>query len=394
MKTLRRAAEIRDLRRLARRRLPHAIFEFIDGGAGREITLRANEDDFARIGLSPRVGVDVATRRTRRDIVGFDSALPVMLAPTGLAGLYWPQGEQAAARAARRAGVPFCLSTNSVASIEEVSAAATGADLWFQYYFLKDEGLTDRMLARARAHGYRVLCITLDLPVQGRRHRDVRNAFVVPPKVTLPTVLDALRRPSWVAGYLRHGVSFGNFETHQLGGGFSTIAQHIASLCDAGADWETVRRIAEKWGGPWVVKGVLHPEDARIAVGLGASAVVVSNHGGRQLDGVPSAISALPAIAAAVEGRAQVLLDGGVRRGTDVLKALALGADACMIGRAFLWGLAAAGEAGVDKTLALLGDEIDNALALLGVPDVAAIGPQILTPGGAPDFLAKMRDPA
>ncbi|EPX85800.1 alpha-hydroxy acid oxidase [Salipiger mucosus] len=373
MTSLDQAADISDLRRLARKRLPRFLFDFIDGGAGAEVTLRANEGDFGAWGLAPRVGVDVAERHTRTDIVGYDSALPLMLAPTGLAGLFRPGGEGAAARAARDAGIPFCLSTNSVASIEELATQAPGGDRWFQYYFLKDEGLTDRMLERAREHGYRVLCLTLDLPVQGRRHRDVRNGFTVPPRLTPQTVLDAALHPAWSLGYLRHGVSFGNFETAQMGGGISTITQHIAALCDSGADWDTVRHVMAKWDGPVVVKGVLHPDDARRAVDLGAATVIVSNHGGRQLDAVPSAVAALPAVAKAVAGRAQVLLDGGVRRGSDIVVARALGADACMIGRPFLWGLAAAGEAGVTRAIEMLAGELDTALALLGRPDVGEI---------------------
>lgn len=373
MTDLSRAAEIADLRRMARKRLPRALFEFIDGGAGAGITRAANMADFERLTLMPRMGVDVAACDTGATILGRKAPLPLILAPTGLAGLFWPEGEQATVRAAHAAGIPFCLSANSVASIEEVTRAAPEAERWFQFYFLKDPGLTSRMLERARSNGYRVLCLTLDLAQQGKRHHDLRNNFTVPPRLTPATVLDALRRPHWLQGYLRHGVSFGNFESGSSDGGFASIATRVASLGDASANWETVARVAQEWGGPFVIKGLLHPDDARRAADLGAQAVIVSNHGGRQLDSVPSPIAALPAIAEAVGGRTQVILDGGVRRGTDIVKAKALGADAVMVGRAFLWGLAAAGQPGVSKAITLLAEELDNALALMGQPAYRAI---------------------
>ncbi|WP_035484597.1 alpha-hydroxy acid oxidase [Geminicoccus roseus] len=372
MARLDRAASIADLRELARRRLPRSVFEFIDGGAGDEWTLRNNTGDLDAIRLMPRVAVNVAARSTATEVVGHGSALPLVLAPTGLAGFFRPGGELLAARAAGRAGIPFCLSTNSVASIEEV-AAVPGVDRWFQLYFLKDAALMSSMLQRARTSGYRVLCLTLDLPVQGRRERDLRNAFTVPLRPTARMIAEVLARPAWLSGFLRSGVRFGNFEGAVPDKGFGSIAQHIAKLCDASADWATVERIAREWGGPFVVKGVLHPADAERAVAIGASAVVVSNHGGRQLDHVPSATAALPGVVAAVAGRAQVILDGGVRRGIDLIKAKALGADACMIGRPFLWGLAAAGEAGVDRAIAIFRDELDSSMALLGVTSMDQI---------------------
>lgn len=387
MASIETAFSIADLRELARRRLPHAIFEFIDGGAGEEATLAANRADFARWRLLPRVGIDVARRELGVGIVDLPAALPLVLAPTGLAGLYSPHGEAKAARAAAAAGIPFCLSTNSVASLEEVAAEAPGGEKWFQLYMLRDRELMWQLLARARAAGYRVLCLTLDLAVQGRRERDMRNAFSVPLRPRLATVLQVAARPAWLAGFLRAPVRFGNFE--QPGGrrGFTSIAQHVASLFDPSADWNAIAEVMRRWDGAVVVKGVLHPDDARRAAGLGARAVIVSNHGGRQLDQSCSAIAALPAIAEALAGRCQIMLDGGVRRGADIVKAKALGADACMIGRPFLWGLSAGGEAGVARTIQLLRDELDNALALLGTPSFAAIDAQVLTgyvPEGAP----------
>ena len=297
------AASIADLRLLARARLPRSVFEFIDGGAADEYTLKANSDDLGAFRLMPDVGVDVALRSSATTVVGKPSRLPLVLAPTGLAGLYWPKGEIAAARSAARAGISFCLSTNSVASMEEVADAVPEVDRWFQLYFLKDPDLMRSMVERARASGYRVLCITLDLAVQGRRDRDIRNAFTVPLKPRLTTVLEVLARPAWLAGFLRAPIRFGNFAAAAPQGGFSSIAQHIAKLCDASADWDTVARLIELWDGPVVVKGLFNPRDAERAVALGVDAIIVSNHGGRQLDRVPSAIAALPAIAAAVAGR-------------------------------------------------------------------------------------------
>ncbi|MDF2621655.1 MAG: alpha-hydroxy-acid oxidizing protein [Xanthobacteraceae bacterium] len=368
-----RAYSIADLRKQARRRLPRAIFEFIDGGAGGETTLAENCSDFGRWRLVPRVGVDVGRRDLSAMIVGVPAALPLLLAPTGLAGLYSPQGEAKAARAAAAAGIPFCLSTNSVASLEEVAAQAPGGDKWFQLYMLKDRPLMWALLDRARGAGYRVLCLTLDLAVQGRRERDMRNAFTVPLRPRLRTVLEVAARPAWLAGFLRAPVRFGNFEQHAGVSGFMNIAQHVASLFDPTADWTAIREVVERWGGPFVVKGVLSPDDALRAVELGARAVIVSNHGGRQLDQSVSAVAALPAVVAAVGSRAQIILDGGVRRGVDLIKARALGADACMIGRPFLWGLSAGGEDGVARALAIFRDELDNGLALVGAPIYAEL---------------------
>lgn len=368
-----RAYSIADLRKQARRRLPRAIFEFIDGGAGSETTLAENCSDFGRWRLVPRVGVDVGRRDLSAMIVGVPAALPLLLAPTGLAGLYSPQGEAKAARAAAAAGIPFCLSTNSVASLEEVAAQAPGGDKWFQLYMLRDRPLMWALLDRARGAGYRVLCLTLDLAVQGRRERDMRNAFTVPLRPRLRTVLEVAARPAWLAGFLRAPVRFGNFEQHAGVSGFMNIAQHVASLFDPTADWTAIREVVERWGGPFVVKGVLHPDDALRAVELGARAVIVSNHGGRQLDQSISAVAALPAVVAAVGSRAQIILDGGVRRGVDLIKARALGADACMIGRPFLWGLSAGGEDGVARALAIFRDELDNGLALIGAPIYAEL---------------------
>lgn len=365
-RALARAVTIADLRRLAARRLPKAVFDFIDGGAGDEVTLRDNQAAFGEWQLLPRVAVDVSKRSFATEILGRSCALPLACAPTGLAGFFWPHGEIATARVAAAAGIPYCLSTNSVASAEEVAAAVPQADLWFQLYCLKDRDLMRNLLVRASGAGYRGLCITVDLAIQGRRERDVRNGFTMPLRPTVANALDLMRRPAWLAGVTRAPPRLGNFQ--QAGAGFTSVARHVATLFDPSVTWEDVARVREQWPGPVAIKGVLHPDDAVRAAEIGADAVIVSNHGGRQLDVVPAAIAALPAIAAAVGGRVQVILDGGVRRGTDVLVALALGASACSLGRAVLWGLCAGGEDGVRRALDILRDELDTAMTLLGTP--------------------------
>ena len=366
------ALSIADLRLLARRRLPRAVFDFIDGGAGDEVTLRDNEAAFRDWVLLPRVAVDVSRRSMHTTIAGNRSALPLMLAPTGLAGFFWPSGEMAAASAAAAAGIPFCLSTNSVASIEAVAKAVPDGERWFQLYFLKDRDWMHALVERARDSGYRVLCITLDLAVQGRRERDVRNAFTMPLRPRAATIFDLARRPRWLAGVLSSPPGLGNFEAADRRH-FTSVAQHVASLFDPSVTWDDVARLRELWPGPVVIKGVLHPADARKAVEIGAQAIMVSNHGGRQLDHVQAPISALPGIVAAVGGRAGIILDGGVRRGTDILMALALGASSCSIGRPFLWGLAAAGQDGVARAITILHDELDNAMTLLGTAKIGDI---------------------
>jgi isopentenyl diphosphate isomerase/L-lactate dehydrogenase-like FMN-dependent dehydrogenase len=372
-------ASIADMRLRARRRLPRAVFDFIDGAAADELTRMANEAGFARGRLSPRVAVDVSRIDTSVDILGFRSALPLMLAPTGLAGFYWPDGEIAAARAAAKAGIPFCLSTNSVASLEAVAGAVPSVKRWFQLYMLKDRALMWDMVERAEAHGYDTLCLTLDLAVQGRRDRDIRSGFTVPMKLSSASIADFAMRPRWLWGALRRPVAFGNFASVK-GLGALSVAQFVGTLFDPTVDWAQVAEVRKRWRGPMVIKGILNPDDARRCVELGAQGVIVSNHGGRQLDQVPASIEALPQIADAVAGRAAVYLDGGVRRGTDLIKARALGADACLIGRPFLWGLSAAGEPGVDRVIDIFREELAIALALLGHPVFSAIRGDILVP--------------
>lgn len=298
-RSLRGCITIEDLRVAARRRLPKLVFDFIDGGARDEQTMSDNRRAFDAWSLMPRFGVDVGKRRPNATLLGKAMALPLVLAPTGLAGLYRPRGEMLACRAATAAGIPFCLSTNSIASIEAVAADVPDSDRWFQLYPLRDRDLMDDMLRRAAENGYRTLCFTVDLPIQGRRERDVRNGFTLPLRPTLRTVLDVITRPGWLYGLARNPVSFGNFAPGVRGGG-GTIAQFVATLFDPSADWALVAQIRKRWNGPFVVKGVLHPEDARAAVRAGAEAVIVSNHGGRQLDTAPASCAALPEIVAAI----------------------------------------------------------------------------------------------
>jgi isopentenyl diphosphate isomerase/L-lactate dehydrogenase-like FMN-dependent dehydrogenase len=375
-----RCASIADLRDLARRRLPSALFDFVDGGAGAEETLRANVAAFRAWDLVPKVAVDVAERSSAVTIVSRPSRMPLAIAPTGLAGLLYPDGEIAMARAAAEAGIPYCLSTNSVVSLEELARAVPDADRWFQVYFLKDRAWLDALVARAWQAGYRTLCVTVDLPLAGRRERDIRNAFTVPVRPTLSNALDLARRWSWLAGARRTRFRFGNFESLAAATPFVSIAQHVANLFDPSATWDDVARLRDEWKGKLVVKGILSAGDASRAIALGADAVIVSNHGGRQLDGSRPALVALTDIKASVGDGAELILDSGIRRGTDIVKAIALGASSCMVGRAALYGLAAAGQPGVARAIDILSAELDNALALCGVTSIAGLAEMELKP--------------
>jgi L-lactate dehydrogenase (cytochrome) len=363
---------IDDLRAAARRRLPRALFDYIDGGAEDEVTMRANTADFQRYRFQPRALVDVSRRDLSTTVLGIPVASPLILAPTGFTGMFWPRGEAVAARAAGRKGVIFTASTMSICSMEEIAQAATGP-VWYQLYVWRDREIVRMLIERAKAAGYRALVVTVDTPVLGQRERDVRSGLVLPPRITVRNVLDTLRRPSWLRGFLANPrPTFGNFvgipgvEHDAVSLAAFTTKQFSASITWADVEWYRTL-----WPGPIALKGILSAEVARQAVDRGVEAIIVSNHGGRQLDHAPSPIEALPEIIDAVEGRAEVILDGGVRRGSDVVKAIALGARACMIGKAFNYGVAALGERGVELAIDILQREIDRALALIGRPTLA-----------------------
>ena len=372
-------ASIDDLRQAARRQLPRAIFEFIDGGAQDEVTLRANRADFHRLALMPQALTDVSKRDQSVTVLGQRYDSPLILAPTGLPGVVWPNGAMEAALAADRAGVGFCLSTMSTSSIEDISRTS-GRPVWFQLYVMRDRELGKSMMQRAKAAGCSVLVITVDLQMQGQRDRDVRNGLTIPPQFRLSNAIDFALHPGWVWRFLTGPkVTLANFVGTGKGDDMFTIAGFVNSQFDQSVTWKEIDWVRSVWDGPLALKGILNPEDAKLAAGHGVNALIVSNHGGRQLDGVPSAIAALPDVVDAVEGRVEVILDGGVRRGNDVLKAMALGAKACMIGRPFLYGLAANGGAGVRKALEILRNEIDVNLALLGRAGVSELDRTALT---------------
>ena len=367
-------ASIEDLRRRARRSLPRAIFDFIDGGSQDEVTLAANRRDFERIALMPRVLTDVSTRQLSTTLLGERLALPLIAAPTGLAGLVARKGEVAEARATEAAGIPYCLSQMAASSIEEVKAATRRA-FWFQSYLVKDRGINETLMERAASAGCKVLVVTLDTKAQGPRERDMRNGFTVPPRVTWRNALDVLRRLDWIRDVaMGPRVTFANLAGSLVGSSdIISIARFAAEQYDFSVSWPQIDWCRSRWDGKLVLKGILTAEDARLAVEHGADAVIVSNHGGRQLDHSRSAIAALPAVVDAVGDRTEVILDGGVRRGSDIIKALALGARACMAGRPFLYGLAAGGERGVTRAIELLRNELDVNLALLGCASVQTL---------------------
>ena len=370
---------IEDLRRLAQRRVPRMFYGYADSGSWTESTYRANEDDFRRLKLRQRVAVNMDGRSTATTMIGQPVAMPVAIAPTGLTGMQHADGEILAARAAEKFGVPFTLSTMSICSIEDV-AAATTKPFWFQLYVMRDRAFVERLIDRAKAAGCSALVLTLDLQILGQRHKDLKNGLSAPPKLTLPNLLDMMTKPRWCLGMLgtpRRG--FGNIIGHVEGvDDMGSLGQWTAQQFDPRLSWADVEWIKKRWGGPLILKGVMEPEDARLAAGSGADALVVSNHGGRQLDGAPSSIEALPAIAEAVGRDIEVWMDGGIRCGQDVLKARALGARGTMIGRAFLYGLGAMGEAGVTKALEILHRELDLTMAFCGHTAIDTVDARIL----------------
>lgn len=373
---------IEDLRVLAQKRVPRMFYDYADAGSWTESTYRANSADFAPMKFRQRVAVDMNNRSLRTTMIGEDVRMPVALAPTGFTGMQHADGEILAARAAEKFGVPFTLSTMSICSIEDV-AAHTSKPFWFQLYMMKDRNFIERLIERARAANCSALVVTLDLQVLGQRHKDLKNGLSAPPKLTLPNILNMMTKPRWCLGMLgtpRRG--FGNIVGHASDvDDMSSLSSWCAQQFDPSLSWRDVEWIKQRWGGKIIVKGIMDPEDAKLAVNSGADALIVSNHGGRQLDGALSSIAALPPIVDAVADRIEVHLDGGIRSGQDALKAIALGAKAVHIGRAFLYGLGALGEEGVTKSLEIIEREMDITMAFCGLTDVRRVDRGILVPG-------------
>jgi L-lactate dehydrogenase (cytochrome) len=375
---------IEDLRALARRRVPRAFFDYADSGSYNEETLRANRADLEAIKLRQRVLVDVSKRSLATTIIGQEVAAPFALAPIGLCGMQYGNGEILAAQAADAAGIPFTLSTMSICSIEDV-AEATGKPFWFQLYVIRDRGFSKDILSRAADANCNALVLTVDLQVLGQRHRDIKNGMTVPPQIRLKNVIDVASKPAWAWSILNgRRKTFGNLAGHVKGmDNVNQLAQWIGQQFDPALSWKDVEWIKKIWPGKLILKGILDVQDARTAVKLGADAIVVSNHGGRQLDGAPSSISALPAIADAVGSQTEVLFDGGIRTGADLLRALALGARACLVGRAYIYGLGAGGQAGVARAIEILQNELSVAMALTGVSRIGDIDRTVIV-GAAP----------
>ena len=373
---------VEDLREMARRRVAKAVFDYVDRGSYDEQTMRANRADLDALHFRQRVGINVDNRTTRSTMVGEDVAMPVAIAPVGLTGLNWADGEILGARAAERFGVPFTLSTMSICSIEDVAGEVT-KPFWYQLYVFRDRGFAASLIERAKAAKCSALVLTFDLQIQGQRHMDLKNGLTVPPRLTPGTILDVMTKPGWVLNVLTgRRKSFGNLQGQIPDAkSLKTLGQWIAGQFDPTLSWKDVEWVKKLWGGKLILKGILDVEDAKIAAGTGADAIVVSNHGGRQLDGAVSSIRALPEIVQAVGGSTEIWFDGGIRSGQDVLRALALGARGTMIGKAFAWGLGAMGEAGVTKTLEIMQKELDVTMALCGLRDVKDASPSILRAG-------------
>jgi L-lactate dehydrogenase (cytochrome) len=370
---------IEDLRILAKKRVPRMFYDYADSGSWTESTYRANQEDFGKLKLRQRVAVNIDNRSLRTKMIGQDVAMPVALAPTGLTGMQHADGEILAARAAERFGVPFTLSTMSICSIEDV-ASHTKAPFWFQLYVMRDRQFIERLIERARAARCSALMLTLDLQILGQRHKDLKNGLSAPPKPTLANLLNLATKPRWCMGMLstrRRG--FGNIVGHVKGvQDMGSLSAWTSQQFDPRLNWKDVEWIKKIWGGKLILKGIMDAEDARLAADSGADALIVSNHGGRQLDGAPSSISALPPIVDAVGSRIEVWMDGGIRSGQDVLKAVALGAKGTLIGRPFLYGLGAMGEAGVIKCLEIIRNELDLTMAFCGLTDIRQVDRGIL----------------
>ena len=370
---------IEDLRVLAQKRVPKAFYDYADSGSYTEGTYRANTSDLAALKLRQRVAINVDERSTATTMIGENVTMPVAIAPTGLTGMQWANGEMLGAIAAEKFGIPFTLSTMSICSIEDV-ASVTTKPFWFQLYVMRDRGFVKSLIERAKAAKCSALVLTLDLQILGQRHKDIKNGMSVPPKLTLANIIDLASKPAWALRALGGRKTFGNLAGHVKGAdGILTLSKWTASQFDPTLCWDDIAWIKQQWGGKLILKGILDVEDAKIAAASGADAIVVSNHGGRQLDGAVSSISALPAIVEAVGDQIEVWFDGGIRSGQDVLKAVALGAKGTMIGRAFLYSLGAMGEAGVTKMLEIMRQELDVSMALTGTKDIKDVGLQILT---------------
>ena len=377
---------IEELRVLAQKRVPRMFYDYADSGSWTESTYRANESDFQKIKLRQRVAVNMENRSTASTMIGQPVAMPVAIAPTGLTGMQHADGEILAARAAKKFGIPFTLSTMSICSIEDVSKGTDGHPFWFQLYVMRDRDFIERLIERARAANCSALVITLDLQILGQRHKDLKNGLSAPPKLTIANMINIATKPRWALGML--GTSrreFGNIVGHVKGvENMSSLSAWTAQQFDPRLNWGDVEWIKKRWGGKIILKGIQDVEDARLAVESGADAMIVSNHGGRQLDGAQSSIEALPAIVAAVGKQIEVHMDGGIRSGQDVLKARALGARGTYIGRAFLYGLGAMGQPGVEKALQIIHNELDLTMAFCGHTQMDTVDKSILLPGTFP----------
>ena len=377
---------IEELRLLAQKRVPRMFYDYADSGSWTESTYRANESDFQKIKLRQRVAVNMEGRSTATTMIGQKVAMPVAIAPTGLTGMQHADGEILAARAAKKFGIPFTLSTMSICSIEDVSKGTDGHPFWFQLYVMRDRDFIERLIERARAANCSALVITLDLQILGQRHKDLKNGLSAPPKLTLPNILNIATKPRWALGMLgTPRRQFGNIVGHVKGvENMGSLSAWTAQQFDPRLNWGDVEWIKKRWGGKIILKGIQDVEDARLAVESGADAMIVSNHGGRQLDGAQSSIEALPAIVDAVGKQIEVHMDGGIRSGQDVLKARALGAQGTYIGRAFLYGLGAMGQPGVEKALQIIHNELDLTMAFCGRTQMDTVDKSILLPGTFP----------
>ena len=378
---------IEELRILAQKRVPRMFYDYADSGSWTESTYRANQSDFQKIKLRQRVAVNMEGRSTATTMIGQKVAMPVAIAPTGLTGMQHADGEILAARAAKKFGVPFTLSTMSICSIEDVSKGTDGHPFWFQLYVMRDRDFIERLIERARAANCSALVITLDLQILGQRHKDLKNGLSAPPKLTLANMINIASKPRWALGMLgTPRREFGNIVGHVKGvENMGSLSAWTAQQFDPRLNWGDVEWIKKRWGGKIILKGIQDVEDARLAVESGADAMIVSNHGGRQLDGAQSSIEALPAIVDAVGKQIEVHMDGGIRSGQDVLKARALGARGTYIGRAFLYGLGAMGQPGVEKALQIIHNELDLTMAFCGRTQMDSVDKSILLPGTFPE---------